>query len=660
MKRAVILSALSIVGLSVNADDFNESYNVISDNYVDEIRDVEIIRPLNGGTVITPEFDRSCPEEMRAAFSYACKIVEEYMPPCLPLRVLVSCGELSPSARGAISKVTSKIYEYFGKVTDYGYTNLSMIKGVIAAELSYNTTNSYADSVPNVRFLTGNPDIKITYNKQRLNEIYFSLDTIPGQKYDFVSLAIRDLFIGLGIYSGFTNTSGSKTLTNPQRAMSPFECCISDALGNRGNLEARFTAATQGELMLKFDAVRNLRLYAPETWTQGVSLNYFIPQEDCAVSKILSYDFGKGMVMRSLNDNYCNTIFSNLLGWRPNFVSGSGPSPSSTGSTSMLMPYNGTISIDGISGYSVASEDDMNVQTVSPITRKITLPTGKEELEDYLNSFHPFLTDGSGADHGISVCLLKKDGTWDLVKFSPDYFPGMTITYSLSDWTLHYDDAEYARTLDGYLRARITVQYRSSGRTMVKSKFFVVDYLPQRVGLSYAYKKDIEVSAGSVEKSTNTDSEDVRLYFYDTEGVDHIVIECLREGFRVPGKILITNVKKGYYDTTINRNTTFTAVSYNDNGAVKGLPVTVTLRSGVTKTSLDFKLQGDEIAITSDGGGIGEMDYSIAPLSAAGTQSVHSGVTAGTIDISALPAGLYVLTVNDVKTAQSETFKFKK
>ena len=72
-----------------------------------------------------------------------------------------------------------------------------MIKGVILAELSRNSTTTFLDSVPDVKFLTNEPDISITYNNQKLNEFYFSLDTIPGEKYDFVSLAIRDLLLTL-------------------------------------------------------------------------------------------------------------------------------------------------------------------------------------------------------------------------------------------------------------------------------------------------------------------------------------------------------------------------------------------------------------------------------------------------------------------------------
>lgn len=85
----LIIALFATVFIS-KADNYIESYNVISDGYSNEIQDAQIIRPINGGTVIIPIFDESCPEDLKAPFSYACKIVEEYMPPCLPLKVKVS------------------------------------------------------------------------------------------------------------------------------------------------------------------------------------------------------------------------------------------------------------------------------------------------------------------------------------------------------------------------------------------------------------------------------------------------------------------------------------------------------------------------------------------------------------------------------------------
>lgn len=98
--------------------------------------------------------------------------------------------------------------------------------------------------------------------------------------------------------------------------------------------------------------------------------------------------------------------------------------------------------------------------------------------------------------------------------------------------------------------------------------------LPPAVSLSYIYLD----SDSESESDNSSDGTRVRLFFSETEGIDHIVILCLRDGLRIPSRIMITNVEKGYYDTTINRNTTFTAVSYNDNGNTKGEPLFVPVK----------------------------------------------------------------------------------
>lgn len=155
-------------------------------------------------------------------------------------------------------------------------------------------------------------------------------------------------------------------------------------------------------------------------------------------------------------------------------------------------------------------------------------------------------------------------------------------------------------------------------------------------------------------------NKNIRLYFSDTEGIDRIVLERLREGFRVPSKIEITDIKKGYYDTTIDRNTTFTAVGYNENGHTRGVPVTVEYQPASVTAALSFDLQNDAIMVKAGDEAVDNCNYSIAPLSAARQQAGRNGMTNGAIDISTLADGLYVLTAIDEKSGLQGTFKFRK
>lgn len=652
MKKFILsLILLPSLVVTTRAEDYIESLNIVSDNYSNSIEDVQVIRYINGGTVIIPEFDETCPQEMKVPFTYACKIVEEYMPPCLPIKVKISCNQLVGSQRNAISKVLSQSKENFGSSSYYRNATMSTIKGVILGEYCLNTSVTYLDYISDVNSLTEYPDIAITYNKQRLDEIYFSIDTNPGEKYDFVSLAIRDLLIGLGISHSYVYNPVTNGLQNPFQEMTPFEWYIDKKLGNNGDAVTRLANATKGEFSLG-----SLKLFAPTTWINGVSLRYFIPQDNSCVSKILSYDFCKGMVTRSLNDNYSYFIFRELLGWKYSFpVSTSTPSSSAAGSTSLFMPYNGTFNIDDCETMEIRSEIDYQESKykTNSLSRSYSA-----ELEQYIEQFFPFLNDGEfDYSSGVSVSILKKNGTWDLVQFIPVYVPDMEVTFNMQDWTFHFSNEEYARTVDGYLKARITKKFMDNfGKTTISSTFIVLGYLPQKVGINFSYT-DTTVDEMSRVTATN---KNIRLYFSDTEGIDRIVLERLREGFRVPSKIEITDIKKGYYDTTIDRNTTFTAVGYNENGHTRGVPVTVEYQPASVTAALSFDLQNDAIMVKAGVEAVDNCNYSIAPLSAAGQQAGRNGMTNGAIDISTLADGLYVLTAIDEKSGLQGTFKFRK
>lgn len=343
MKRFLLFAFYAFNILLLRGEEYIESYGLLSDDYINSVSDIQLIRQINGGTMILSSFDDSCPEEMKGPFNYACKIVEEYIPPCLPLTIKVSCGKIKGSSKEPMSKVISRSKENFGDNSYYSNAPMSMIKGVILSELSHGSSVTYLDYIPDVEFLNTYPDIEITYNEQKLDELSFSIESDPGDKYDFVSLAIRDIFIGLGLSSSFRYNPSSNELLNPAQEMIPFENLIDKSLGN-GDSYTRLHKATSGGVILNYHNSKSLNLYAPHEWEKGVSLNYFIPQEDCDISNILSYNFGKGTVYRSLNDDYKDFVFSELLGWKADYVVDNDHATCSNhGSTAIKMPYNGSM-----------------------------------------------------------------------------------------------------------------------------------------------------------------------------------------------------------------------------------------------------------------------------------------------------------------------------
>ncbi len=664
MKRIFGLLTMVVFAFSAFADSYIETFNEVSENINHETNDVKIIRPINGGTVIIPVFDNSCPVEMIAPFSYACKIVEEYLPPCLPLKVKVSYGSVNSSSESAISRVISNCEENFGCSVYYNNAQMSTIKGVILAELCRNSTITYLDYVPDIEFLNQYPDIEITYNKEKLYDITFNMTPDPGDRYDFISLAVRDLLIGLGLSSSFRYDPVSKGLRNPSRNMTPFETYINNLLGNEGDPIVRLANATKGQLDLKGNSKNSLKLYAPETWKNGVSLNYFIPQEDCNVSKILSYDFCKGMVTRSIHDNYSDFIFYDLLGWRPSYVSGTYGTTSNyqSGSTSLLMPYNGSINLNNSSISGVVYKSDAD-KINAP--RSARLNNSKlDSLYQYINLFHPYQSGGNNSSNeGTSVCILKKDGTWDLVQ-SLGYFDDSMIC-RMSNWTFHFDESEYARTIDGYLRARITTKkYDALHKRMeYNSKFFVVDYLPQKLGMRYKsyHGRSTEIIGPIIKPNSEIAglNNRYRIYFSNLEGAKRVVMEILQKGDLLPNKVEITDFKKGYYTTDIiSYTTTFTAVAFNDNGMSRSDPIVIRVPQ-VAVLFEDIEIKDNKIYIESETEFYNELIYSIYPLNSNDLYNRKNGKTSGIIDISDLAPGFYSLSLSDNNTGETKTFKFQ-
>lgn len=661
MKKFVVLllSLLSVSG--AKAEDYIESYNIVSDEYDNSVHGAGVIRQINGGTVIIPEFDESCPEDIKGPFRHACKILEEYLYPSLPLCVKVSCGRLTGSSANSISKVRSKAKDNFGQNMNCQNSPMTLIKGIIVAELGHDQDITYLSSVPDIDFLMGTPDIEITYNDSKLSEMSFSFDAVTDAKYDFISVALRDLLIGFGVTSNFLYNPVTKGLDNPAQEMIPFESCISQALGGVNITPAeRLARATQGELKIK-SVNKSLNLYAPEQWKNGQSLNYFIPQDDCLLSQILSYNFCKGMSFRTISDKYDDFVFHDILGWNANFTTGSGSSSSANGSTSLLMPYNGSIDLESTE-YGQTMQSNLDVNSI----RQRSARSANTEVEEYAKLFHPFYAADNeyGIDtEGISICLLKKDGTWDLVFYSGIYPLGEP--YNMADWTLHCNDSEYARTIDGYLRARLTVRRFSAGISGIvsiryKSTFFVVDYLPQKASLAYKFTGTIATNPTGA-RIIGGDEKPVRLYFSDIEGLDRIVLERLREGNRVPSIINVTDFRKGYFDTTIDKNTTFTVVGYNKNGTSRSLPLKITYPTAAATATknLSFRITGNTIMIDGvEDNNIARCE--ISPLSTTGISRLDYEILDNAIDISNLNNGFYILNLYDEANVLIDRFKFKK
>lgn len=357
-------------------------------------------------------------------------------------------------------------------------------------------------------------------------------------------------------------------------------------------------------------------------------------------------------------------IFRELLGWKPDYVSGNVSTNSVGGSTSLKMPYNGSISLGDNITYAMTSYvDEGAVPTSSKLIKRARGADEEYKLLQYVDSFKPFYTAGQydNVSCGVSFSILKKDGTWDMVKYMGDYYRGMQFELNMSECEFHYDAEEYARTIDGYLRGRVTTKYQIGQKSYeYKSKFFVIDYLPQKVKIACKLMEGTATSAINMAEPMAITYYPVRIYFSDIEGVDRIVLERLRTGFRVPSKIEVSDFKKGYYDLTIDRETTFTAVAYNANGSSRSIPVTIApVSAAAAAADMQFSISDGKISFADAGNESELYSYSIMPLDTMNARTTVTGESAGEINISHLAEGLYILTVTD-PSGLTSTFKFKK
>ena len=165
------------------------------------------------------------------------------------------------------------------------------------------------------------PDIEITFfNKGNVlaDDCSFCNDgSTPSDKYDFVTLVMRDLAKALGFYWRYHTVQNGSVVIQKDN-MIPFE----EAIGGGTDGKSLYKKATQGELLID----EGLKLYAPPVWDPNRSLQYFIPDSTIKITQLLSYDFGRGTVVHDINDFNTRNLFHTLLTWDgDNTVDGSTP-----------------------------------------------------------------------------------------------------------------------------------------------------------------------------------------------------------------------------------------------------------------------------------------------------------------------------------------------
>ncbi|MGF0098736.1 hypothetical protein ACQRD6_10390 [Prevotella sp. SGI.027] len=662
MKKLSFLLLFTMLTTASWGQTSTESDSYAMDKFIEKCTDVPVLRQINGGTVfkVTYEPEELWDNSMRGAFEYACKIWEEQLPNSLPINICAKIGNIRGTDNmKLLSRVQSTTYD----INNHETVLSSRMKYVLLAEYNsgYNTT--YLERVTDVDFFN-KPDIVITYNMSMLNDFSYSLDNTPVNKYDFVTIVLRDIARGLGFSFNMTANSQKQTLEDTNRPLTYYESIVRQAIGG-DNLSEAYTNATQGSLTVSVDYYGSmLHLYAPTTWQNGISLNYLIPEESKNFTELLSYNFGKGSVVRNIVDNYKN-IFHDFQGWkRYNITTGYSPvSVSSDGSSGNIVTYNGDITIRDNSHNQYNISQKVNTIQYPPLKYEQTSNANVFDLESYLFPYNYRYPDKSGPGDWL-ISLLKKDGTWDLVYRQSSGGFNIPLETRMADWNISSNFEQYQRTCDGYIRCRIT-RYEEvydylyhRPYYIIKNHYYVLDYLPQKVKMRYL--APIQASSAFAKPSINNDyRQDITISIKNLEGVNRIVVEQLEEGNDLPIKYEVKDFQKGYFVANVDKElkTEFVAYSYNNNGSSKSETLIVP-----PLVSYDFivDFSNENILINNNlQKKPVSINYNIYSVSPSSLRNVKRGVLnhhGSTIQISDLSNGSYILDISSGNKRKSVKF----
>ncbi len=668
---------LNLLAAFVCLNSFSQTTQTIScDNYATEsIKNVFIEMPdyreLNSGSKIVVTYEGVWPAEMQGAFEYAVKIWEEVLPVTLPINVTAKIGTIRGSGN-LLSKVTFDTYNYNGELVNMYSAPLSMIKGCLLQEYQTSRMYRFYDEIEDPSMLDG-ADMTITYNKNLISQFSFSLDgEINTGKYDFVTLAMRDIAIGLGFTTSVTADTVNKKINFTDARKTPFESVVYGRL-NSDDASVAYANATKGQITIGIsDGLSSLSdylIYAPETWVNGTSLRYFIPTGDNPLSNLLTYDFGKDYVVRDLTGISWRDVFDSALDWKRFETTGStGGSVHSSGTTEDVIPYRGEFSL----GEEFASSASSKVKSVKRENALIELQsTGDNDtyatISDYCLRFNAYSPDGP-REGGLSLSMLKKDGTWDCVYET--YYTYAPIVIGVDSLSMHCDSSDYARGTTGGLRYRLTKCSLYDDPLYGKSyyvyevKYFTRDYTPQKANIRYV---NSYANTGSVQQLALVSDDD---YFVDVnvgisnlEGTTKVVVEQLDEGETLPFQYEVSDFRKGYFVANLDRelSTQLTAVCYNENGFVRSNTITIPA-IGYTNNSLQVERAGDEITISNIAQNLlesGAVSYSLRNLTNLTGQEKSGNISEPKIYIDDLASGVYLLTLR-LKDAVVTTYKFIK
>lgn len=626
-----------------------------NNEFANFLRDMPDVRILNSGSKILVEYQGEWTEDMRGAFEYAAKIWEENIPMCVPIKITAKIEDFGDSDE--LSSVQCFTY-YRREISNaLGGDNTfpsSIIKAQTLIDYNrYGDWKSYRGLYNELDDMLTRTDMEISYNADKIAEFSFSLDAeIVSDKYDFVTLAMRDIAMGFGLGNRIVaNPLEGKILFN-DNPCTPFENMIFNQIGWTDASDA-YINATAGNLNIG----QGMVLYAPTPYQNGTSLRYTVPSGSNPINYLLAYDFSKGYVMRNIANYNWNSFFNGILKWDSGMYVGSGNATLDENlDYENTLPYSGTVSLSGLINSSdsrnrYAEPDLVPTEYSDEDTTGVSL-----NVEEFLRKYA--LAADSSYDSFRSryvLCVQLKDGSWDPVK---SQFVEDGDFYMDFDQTLPRPESEYARSTTGKLKYRIVEKRmehdgnpffgKYTKPVYLAVQYFTREFTPQTPVIAYT-GKIMEPEAVVYSEQDYYDFVDVKVEISNVEGATQMAVEQTDEGETVPFTYEVEDFRKGYFIANLDPecSTTLTLIAANKNGLRRSNTIFIPALMDQQRV-LAFKVSKGHVAISGLGDretGTGKVSYTItSPLSSANVAEGKIGEERS-VDISALSPGLYILTV---------------
>ena len=627
-----------------------ETENIAVDDFFRNETDLPGVRKLNSGSKILVTYVGDWPEEMKGAFEYAVKIWEENLPMNLPINIRATLPD-SMSGRRVLSTVKMNSHEFPNYGVNETLYPMPLVKYVSLREHTlYNSLHTFAH-VDNLTGYFDTPDIEITYNRDMLDEFSFNIDVKSENKYDFVTLALRDIAMGLGFNNRYLADTDSGELLIPSEPRTPFEQKIFSALGSPTDLSAAYGNATKGSLNVGC----GVSLYAPNPFKNGESLRYTVADDGMPLSDLLAYDFPKGYVMRDISNYDWTGFFSAMMGWKRDIITGNQSSNIDENiSDEIVIPYQGefNFSFSEPDSTFVRIEEKQNRNTAADSIDIPYVSIGEYCEPYYLGRDQTGLRE-LGNIPMLVVSVQKKDGSWETL--SSQYVSGSeSVPLRLDTITLKEPQENYARSTTGNLKYRFVQKIHNTMGYLnsydYKVQYLTRDYLPQKAVIGYSGIYEEEDSPSRIASESDEYSIDVKVGLRNIEGATKVIVNQTDEGSPVHFRYDVDDFKQGFFVANLDRelSTKLQVVCYNNNGQTYSDPIYIPALGYPELNDLTFKVDNNKLSI----GGIpkktlnnSKVTYIISNLFI--QSPLSSGVLTDEceVEISNLLEGFYIISV---------------